>query len=123
MAKPSKRTREADRNPGFRKTEVAVEVCNSEPRTQNPSRLTTIEPDAAEPPPNEIEWILTTSKDPRSKLRGHLIRPSRCQFSRIFFISGVAASVSEWQLIHSLTLAATRPIKPKQAPGYRTHCE
>jgi hypothetical protein len=24
-----------------------------------------------------------------------------------FFISGVAASVSEWQLIHSLTLAAT----------------
>jgi len=36
-----------------------------------------------------------------------LIKPSRCQFSGIFFISGVAASVSEWQLIHSLTLAAT----------------
>jgi hypothetical protein len=26
---------------------------------------------------------------------------------RFFFISGVAASVSEWQLIHSITLAAT----------------
>ena len=32
----------------------------------------------------------------------------------------VAASVSEWSLVHSLTLAATRS-KPKQASRYRTH--
>jgi hypothetical protein len=48
---------------------------------------------------------------------GHLIKPSRCQFSRIFFISGVAASVSEWQLIHSLTLAATTRSSRSQLRG------
>ena len=31
----------------------------------------------------------------------------------------VAASVSEWFFVHSLTLAATKA-KPKQASGYRT---
>ena len=31
----------------------------------------------------------------------------RAECGNIFFISEVAASVSEWQLIHSLTLAAT----------------
>jgi hypothetical protein len=31
------------------------------------------------------------------------------------FTSIVAASVSEWKLIHSLTLAATTPAQPKQA--------
>jgi len=44
-------------------------------------------------------------------------------------ISDVAASVSEWRLIHSLTLAATSPTKPKlarrgrQASEYRTRRE
>ena len=41
------------------------------------------------------------------KAPGHLTKPLRCQFPSIFFISDVAASVSEWKRIPSLTLAAT----------------
>jgi hypothetical protein len=51
---------------------------------------------------------------------GHLIKPP-IMFSPRFSIL-VAASVSEWFLVHSLTLAAT-PTKPEQAPGYQTQRE
>ena len=50
---------------------------------------------------------------------GHLIEPPRCEFPSTLFISAVAASVSEWKSIHSLTLAATPQASRSQLRGIK----